>query len=204
MKKVLFSIVALLMALGLMVPVASAVPTLSFEIDFGNDGSFETGGTYNMLPGETVSVAIYFSVTEQGVIGGGFDLAFDAGQLSASSLAFVYPPFLDTGLSEIIPGHVRAEAFAFPPGTATAINTNVKFLTFELNCTEIGLTALSLFDFNAATTQWVTSPDGFVLDDQLTNGIFLANVNNVPIPGTALLLGSGLLGVLGIRRRMKG
>jgi hypothetical protein len=186
-----------------MVPMASAEPTLSFEIDFEQDGVFETGGAYYMQPGQTVMVDIYFSVTEEGVIGGGFDLAWDdPGQLSAGALMFIFPPFVDTGLSEIIPGHVKVEAFAFPPGTVIGPGENFKFITFALTCTELGLSALTLFDFNAETAQWVTSPGGITLDEQLAGGIFLANVNNVPIPGTVLLLGSGLLGLLGIRRRM--
>jgi len=192
------------MVLGLIVPVASGAPTLSFEIDFEQDGIFETGGTYTMQLGQTVMVDIYFSVTEEGVIGGGFDLAWDdPGQLSTGALVFFSPPFVDTGLSEIIPGHVRAEAFAFPPGTVVGPDVNHKFITFQFICNELGSTALTLFDFNEETAQWVTSPGGITLDEQLAGGIYLANVNNVPIPGTALLLISGLLGILGIRRKMR-
>jgi hypothetical protein len=148
-----------------------------------------------------VEVDLYFSVTEEGVVGAGFALSFNAAYMEASNLILA-APFVDSGLSEIIPGSILAEAFAWPPGTVVGPGELAPLATFTLTCLGPGgILELFLGDFNPDTAQWVTSPGGIILDDQL--GFVIASVNQVPIPGTVLLLGSGLLGLLGIRRRMK-
>lgn len=199
MKKLGIFVFAVFMLIGFS-SLASAAPTLSFQIDFGQDSSFET--YYEMAPGASVTADIYFSVTEQGVTGGGFLLNYDQTLMAVTSYAFVYPPFTDTGASYNNPGALGVEAFAFPPGTAAGPG-QIKFITVVLECLGIGSTDLMINDFNAATSQWVTSPGGLVLDDQLANPIFLATVNQVPIPGAVWLLGSGLVGLIGLKRRKR-
>ncbi len=67
-----------------------------------------------------------------------------------------------------------------------------------------GLDELRLFDFSLGLADWVTSPSGEVLDGQIPEGgISLASINNVPIPGALWLLGSGLIGLLGLRRKLR-
>jgi|GEM_PF-2638747 len=205
MRKLSVIVLAILMAVGLST-AASAAPTLSFDIDFYQDGIMDTGSTIDLLLGNTVVADIYFSVTEEPVVGGGYDLRFDQSNLSAEFVWFYpgvflfEPPMLDTDLSRIEPGHVYAEAFVVPPGTSTF---GAKFGSIALTCNDISLDELWLFDFNPVTAQWVTTSD-LVLDDQLLDGYYLASVNNyVPIPGAVWLLGSGLLGLFGLKRKMK-
>jgi hypothetical protein len=206
MKKIGVIILAILMVSGFGT-VASAAPTLSFDIDFYDgstalaQGVFDTGSTIRLMPGDTVNVDILFSVTEEGVVGGGFDLDFDSdgiNNLTASNLSFPFPPFVDTGESEITAGNVRAQAFAFPPGTAVGPGSDNVLASFVFECTGLGLDDLVLGDFGTGA-DWVTSPSGIDLDDQVTGT--LASINNVPIPGALWLLGSGLIALVGLRRR---
>ena len=203
MKKVGFLVCAVLMILGFG-SFASAAPVLTFDIDFGQDGTFETGGVYDLLPGGSVAADLYFTVTEEGVVGGGFALQYDPSLLAVTGYSFVFPPFLDTGLSYNDPGDLGLEAFRNPAGSATAPDVATKFASVDFECLGPGLTALTLFDFNLVTVQFVTSPSGLKLDSQIpAEGILLASINQVPIPGAVWLLGSGLVGLIAFTRRKR-
>ena len=198
MKRFLSVLVALLFVGGL--ATAAGAATLSFQIDFGQDGTFETGTIYDILPGTSVMADLYFTVTEEGVIGGGLSMQYDLAQSDALADAF-YSPFSDTGSSYNNPGDLGLQFFVFPPGVATEPGQH-KLAQFEFVCFGPGdIYPLMIYDFGV-TDDWVTET-GLVLDDQLVGGIELARINQVPIPGAVWLLGSGLLGMLGLARRRK-
>ena len=211
MKKIVVGMLALLMVIVISVPLSAASiapnPILTFDIDFyGGDTAyakdvFDTDQTIDLIVGQTVNVDILFSITEEGVVGGGFDLEYNPSTLDASGLTF-YSPFLDSGLSTITPGHVKAEALAWPPGTVVGPGNNNLFITFTFECIGVGLDELWLYDFNTETGQWAIS-DTIHLDDQLSGGIYLASIQNTPIPGAVWLMGSGLVGLAVLRRRIR-
>ncbi|PXF54707.1 MAG: hypothetical protein C4B58_15720 [Deltaproteobacteria bacterium] len=176
-----------------------------FYIDFYD---YDTGYIKNVYdtniklnPGNWVYADIYVSGLPpegEGTVSMGFDLTFDASSLEAAGL--VLPSYLmDTGRSEIIPGHVRAEAWVVPPGSDVG-GDDILLATFALHCTAISVDELWLNDFDE-TVQWVLK-DGSVLDGELFP-THIATVDNVPIPGAIWLLGSGLLGLVGTGFRRK-
>jgi len=202
MKKHAVILMAVLMVFGFST-AAAAAPVLTFDIDFERDGVMDTGSTYNLMMGDTVDVDLLFSITEEGVPGGGWDLRFDSSNLAASGLVIAMP-FVNMGGSGISPGHVLFDAVVFPPGTFLGPGTEILMASFTLECTGISFDELWLYDPNPGSVQWVTS-SGLVLDDVIWPGgdpIYLGAINNVPIPGAVWLLGSGLIGLIGIRRRM--
>lgn len=214
MKKLLITLFAIIAITGFGVPMVGAAPVLSFDIDFyGGSTSLVKGEldtdktiTLNAAENDWVMVDVLFSVTESGVPGYGFDLAFNPGTMEADELA-IADHGLDSGLSEITPGHVRVEAFVVPFGTFLGPNDGnppILMATFELHSIDFpGLDDIILYDFDDRA-QWITE-EGAGLDNQIPeNGIYLATVNNVPVPGAVWLLGSGLLGLAGIRSRKKG
>lgn len=197
MRKICILALSFLMIIGFS-SMAGAAPTLSFQIDFGQDGTFET--FYSLPPTTSVQADLYFTVTEEGVNGGGFKIIYDPSLMALSWDSFA-SPFVDTGLGYNDPGDLGLQALAFPPGTFVGPGQN-KFASITLECLALGLGTLMIEDFNVITDEWVTS-SGLVLDDQLAGGVFLAEVSQVPIPGAIWLLGSGLLGLVGLVRRQR-
>lgn len=203
MKKITVILLAVFMVLGVGT-AANAAPELSFNIDFYGgtttylQGDFDLGETIDLQFGDTVNVDILFTVTEEGVCGGGFNLAFNPSNLSATNLTLT-SPFLDMGSSTIEPGNVLAQGVVFPPGMFMGPGENIGFASFTFECLGPSLDELWVYDFNSVTAEWVTET-GLCLDDQI-DGIHLASISNIPIPGAVWLFGSGLIGLVGLRRR---
>ena len=207
MKKLFLLMIAILLAVGFSAPMASADPTLTFGADFWTDGSnpvhnytrgdlIGTDEVITLQPCEWVFVDLYFSLTEQGVVSGGFGLPFNYLE-SDGNIGFI-SPFIEFS-SVGNPNYIGGEAGAWPPGTIVPPGEDIPFATLALHCIAQGTDELWLNDYNASA-QWVTE-SGLVLDDQM--GIQIGTITNVPVPGAVWLLGSGLLGLMGLRRRMK-
>jgi len=198
MKRVSALLFGILFIIGF-VSAAHAAPTLSFNIDFyGGEyvqGVYDTGSTIFLNPGDTVNVDLYFSVTEQSVVGGGFDIEFDtavlesAGGLTIASPWMTIPPSPDAA-------SLSSDFLALTPVSAV---TDTLLASFALRCIGAGSTEIWAADYNDQPN-WLCADGATTLDYQFP--IYLATVNNVPIPGAVWLLGSGLLGLLGIRRRV--
>jgi hypothetical protein len=60
------------------------------------------------------------------------------------------------------------------------------------------------FDPNRPTTIRIAFNAGNTGDNQFASGVFLDEIRlEIPIPSTLLLFGSGLLGLMGVRRRLR-
>ena len=203
MKKYTIIMMAFLMLFGFSTAAVGA-PMLEFDIDFGQDGLYDTGSTYIMSPGDIVLADIYVSgLNEVGNGLSGWGLALEYGDnLSALSITAnrtEFPLFLTPNT---LTPDVMVEGFTLP-GALGVEGDNIFLFTLELECTDFGLDDLVLWDMDkGGVSDNVITSGGDVLDGQFAGGLTLASINNVPIPGAVWLLGSGLLGLVGIRRRM--
>lgn len=219
MKKLLILCMAVFMVLGF-VGVASAA--LTFQTDFGQDGSFEN--IWTLQPSEFVFIDLYVSGVPAGAdvlidplvgpptnINGlasfGVDVTYDPAALSVTpGTVFNMPPLV--GGAELTPGSIVLSGVNFQAlvdGSSGPSGDLILFGTIELHCdAATGLTDLYLFDPDrGGAFDHIVLFDGTVLDGDLAGGIKLAEINQVPIPGAIWLLGSGLLGLIGLRRRAK-
>ena len=197
MKRLFVLVLALFIVFGLANLVRA---DLIFNLDFKQDGNYEN--YWELKPGETVLIDIYVSnVPDSGLISMGFDIVYDQTQLEVVSAGIDSTNWYIGSVQHTSP------EIEMKGGRITGLSgDNIKLGTIELKCKALGISELWLYDsdreYGFGHYNDFVLANGTVLDYQIVNGVKLAEINNVPIPSTLLLLGSGLIGFLGLSRRM--
>lgn len=200
MKRFASLMMALLLVLG---STGMAAAALTFNVDFWTDGSNATnnysksgpgdlGGIFPLLPGEKINADIYFSTDNQ-YIAGSWDLKFSPSapvgilSYSAAGSPWALPSFIES------PGSLKYEDLIFPPGsTITGDDKFFGSVLFQcLGQGDVNLTLTNYLGFLTATGQ-----------DNIID-LNLGTLNQVPIPGAAWLLGSGLVGLVAFSRKRR-
>ena len=136
-----------------------------------------------------------------GLLSMGLIASYDPSQLEVTtgtdrdkSIWWMGPP---TDIST--PGVVDMKGGRLYPGM---YGDDIHLGTIELHCIyQPACSFLTLIDHPYPYDDFVLA-DGTVLDGTIEYGSI--EINNVPIPGAILLLGSGFLGLVGIKRKFRG
>ncbi|MDL1978668.1 MAG: hypothetical protein LWX52_11335 [Deltaproteobacteria bacterium] len=198
MKRFLVLFLAVFMVVG-MASVASAAPVTYF--DFDGDKLADTSLLVENV-GEAFTADIYIADVDDtygGLLSMGLEVSYDSSQVNVTSIVHDLSWFIpmkdlprwdnETGLAEMGGGRLDGLEGALLLGT----------ITFE--CIDEGVSELLMAELypDLSTFDSFVATDGHVYDSEIGYGS--ADVSQVPIPGAALLLGSGLLGLVGIKRR---
>lgn len=203
-KKFSVLVVTLFMFLGLGFGNSAwaAIDDINFTIDFGQDGTMDTEWT--LAVGDMVSVDLWINEVPIGNGLPGFGVGFGVlpgMEINFEILDITIEEGFDSGKSEIFAGGFYAESFFFPPGTN--LDGNIKLVSFDLLCIAPSFDELWVYDYLPGSTQFVLA-DGTVLDDIILPQ-HLADLTQtaVPVPAAVWLLASGLLGIVGIKRKKR-
>jgi hypothetical protein len=159
----------------IMVFAARAQAAMLFELDFGQDGTFENN--WEMQLHDAVLVDIYASnVPSPGLISIGIDLVYDPLKLQVTQA-----PAVDMTHWELVPemtfgaGEVEMKRGRLLPGLE---GHRIKLGTVTLQCIKPGLSKLWIYDSDrqGSYDDFVLS-DGTVLDGELKEGLLVATVN---------------------------
>ena len=166
--------------------------------DFNGDQVADTD--FSLLPGGTFGTDIYLSgigqTSSDAIYAMGFDFLFDPAQVSVISKnvnisIWAFQPVAD----DSVPGRISFMAGSKLGGPVTGDNVLLASLGFD--CLGAGS---SFFETERSSTGGGFYGGPGDLADNMTWG--RAQINQVvPIPGAIWLLGSGLLGLVTIRRR---
>jgi hypothetical protein len=204
-------LLALLCALGVLAGfsgAAIAAPVITFDLSAGND---------MIIPevGDSVKFTIYAVVADDGGSPGAtyglkefaFIMEYDPSRLryaiasvdrSVWSLSSMVEPDIEGG-TLLMRG--TSNSFQFPSGVPSPAPLGA--VTFRAK--EIGQSDLVIYDADkgSETKNFVLAApyDGADLDVQLKQGLLVGSITNVPLPGSAILLLSGLLSFLGLRKK---
>jgi hypothetical protein len=209
MKRLLVLLMAGFMVIGFAMSASASVDPMQFKLDFGQDGSFED--TWILDPSEVVWIDVYVSnIPPPGLISMGFDIEYDPRQLAVTPGTAVDAAnwYINPQVNIDTPGEIEMKGGRVFPGLYDPLSglagNDIKLGTIELHCILPGISDLWLFDSDrqGGYDDFVLQ-DGTVLDVQLKDGVKVGTIINTPIPSAVLLLGSGLVGLLGFRRRMR-
>jgi hypothetical protein len=188
MKKVIRAMVVvctLLIATG---PAFADLATLSFDPD-----------PIYVMPGDSFSVDLILSgIGVEGMSGFSFDVTYDSTILNLNNVAISgFLSGTDTSLST--PGYENLFNGYFDPPVTDSQITVASFSFDVSNAALLGSTMLE-FLYDPGYANYYATADGFGFVDPATTP---GTVNVVPIPPSMLMLGSGLLGLVGFRRKFK-
>lgn len=205
MKKIIFACLTAVLTLGL-TNTASAALVYPVWVDasptlHGGDGIADTSIT--LAPSEVVWLDVFISdIPTAGLVSAGLVVNYDPAQLEVTPGTWFYdPPWTaDFNLSKISWDNnsgiidFAGAGFGSPFGT-------VPLITIELHCIAPGVSSLVF-------GQHPGPIDDFVLANEPLSTILDADVLfptiemvNTPVPGALWLFGSGLVGLLGLRRK---
>jgi len=205
MRKFVAIILTVFMVLGFSA-MASAAPATFF--DFNSDGIADTTLTVPNI-GDTFSADIYFdwndvnATTELGLINMGVGLSYDFSQINVTAVTPYAGWFLvDVENGSVFDNLIGAATMSggkFPGDTGNPLLLG----TIDFQCVGAGVSTLAMENlislFTGADPDSFVSMSGTVFDSDMTFG--LAEVTQAPIPGAVWLFGSGLIGLVGLRRR---
>ena len=168
-------------------------------------GSLPTPGDFELFvgPTEPFSLDVYISVPEaeshDGLYGAGFYIDFDGTVISADTASVEDPPF-DSSWSLIEIGTDYVMYQAMMRMDQKDHYGNILIGTIQFSPIAMGTSIITTRDYSNFPD--FTYFDGHSFDGEVT--FCGGTVNVVPIPTTLLLLGGGLIGVVGLRRKIQG
>jgi hypothetical protein len=232
MRRVFVFLLAIFMTIGISTAASASPvdppPSLLFTLDFRGgdqnfpqwpDGPCDTCTTINLVEGNSVYVDILVSTINfeagDGLKTFGFSLSFLPFRLDGKLVEFGAdwdPTYSSIPAGVSIPGLIAVSGESSGP----VAGENILLASFEFTCTGVGHAADEIVVLDNPATQdftyWLgpgdwpyTKPN---LDEFLSGeeGCGLSgSIKNVPVPvpATLFLLGSGILGLVGVRRKIK-